>query len=262
MIYFGITLRSRAASKNWEMVQRVFNRTLASVWRQTCPEFKVLVACHERPLLWAAYDERLEFLQADTPAPRDHQEMMLDKGWKLSLIAQRVRQLGGGYVMMVDADDLISNRVAAYAAEHPAENGFLSRNGYVYTEGAGYAQQIWEPHRICGSCSIVYYRVEDLPDHMPENLWDDTLKDRWIIRKSHRIIPESMKQAGRELAVLPFPSTIYVRNTGDNHSMLGGSDLGWKRKLELALRPRIPLQRLEAEFYLKTLDALPALPEN
>ena len=204
MIYFGITLRSRAASKNWEMVQRVFNRTLASVWRQTCPEFKVLVACHERPLLWAAYDERLEFLQADTPAPRDHQEMMLDKGWKLSLIAQRVRQLGGGYVMMVDADDLISNRVAAYAAEHPAENGFLSRNGYVYTEGAGYAQQIREPHRICGSCSIVYYRVEDLPDHMPENLWDDTLKDRWIIRKSHRIIPESMKQAGRELAVLPF----------------------------------------------------------
>lgn len=241
MIYFGIPLRSRHASKNWEQVTRVFNRTLHSVYRQTDPDFKIIVACHDIPEITFDIDNRVIFLVADTPYPKDSYEMMLDKGWKISMIAQKIREFGGGYAMMVDSDDLISNRIAGYVKAHPNENGFLSQYGYIYNEGFTYAKRVLALHRICGSCAIVNYSVDDLPPAMPENLWDDTPKDKWIVRKSHRIIPDTLKQAGRPLSVMPFPTTMYLRNTGDNHSMLNGSDLVWKRKLELALRRKIDL---------------------
>lgn len=96
MIYFGIPLRSRGASKNWENVCRLFNRTLASVYNQTDPNFKIIVACHEIPALTREYDDRVEFLRSGTPIPTNPREMMLDKGYKVSLIAQYLKDAGGG----------------------------------------------------------------------------------------------------------------------------------------------------------------------
>ncbi len=145
--------------------------------------------------------------------------------------------------MMVDSDDLISNRIAEYVNCHPNGNGFLSSYGYAYNDGFEYVKKLAALHRICGSCSIVNYSVEDLPDRMPESLWDDSPKDIWICRKSHRIIPDYLKEHGRPLAHMPFSTTIYVRNTGDNHSMLNGGDLNWKRKVELTLRPKIDINK-------------------
>ena len=249
MIYFGIPLRSKKASKNWAMVTKIFNRTLESIYRQTDPDFHVIIACHDIPELYRNYDERVEFLVSDQPLPENKREMRLDKGWKISMIAVRIRQMGGGYTMIVDSDDIVSNRIAEYLNAHPGENGFLSKFGYLYREGMPYVKKIYAPHRICGSCSIINYSVEDLPDIMPENLWDDTFKDKWIIRKSHRLLPKYLKEHGRELARMPFPTTIYVRNTNDNISMMGGRDLNKKRKIEGMLRRKIKLTgRVGFEF--------------
>lgn len=151
--------------------------------------------------------------------------------------------------MLVDSDDLVSNQIAQYVNEHPNENGFLSSYGYAYNDGFEYVKKLAALHRICGSCSIVNYSVEDLPDKMPENLWDNSLKDTWIIRMSHRVIPDYLKEHGRTLAHMPFPTTIYVRNTGDNHSMLNGGDLNRKRKIELAVRPKIKINTGIAEEF-------------
>ncbi len=143
---------------------------------------------------------------------------------------------------MVDTDDLISIRIAEHVNSLPECNGYLSRYGYIYSEGTDYLKRVLAPHRICGSCSIVYYNVEDLPDSLPSSLSDETPKEKYIVCRSHRKIPAYLKSIGRELETLPFPSTIYVRNTGDNHSMLNGTDLNRKRKLELSLRRKIPIR--------------------
>jgi len=239
MIFFGIPLRSKAASKNWENVTRVFNRTLNSVYSQTDPDFKIYVACHEIPVLDRAYDERVEFLVSDQDTPKTAYEMLLDKGWKISMIARRIREAGGGYVMLVDSDDLVSNRIAGYVNSRPLCSGYLSSFGFVYNEGSDYVQKAGALHRLCGSCAIVYYRPEDLPDEMPESFFDDSPSEKWVIRMAHPRIPECLKEQGRSLSTLPFPSTVYVRNTGDNHSMLAGSDFSWKRKLYFLLQPKI-----------------------
>lgn len=96
MIYFAVPLKSKAASSDWGQVTRIFNRTLASIYNQTDPNFKVIVACHDIPELTKSYDERVEFLVSDAPIPNDRKEMMLDKGWKISMAALRIRELRGG----------------------------------------------------------------------------------------------------------------------------------------------------------------------
>ena len=239
MIYFGIPLRSKASSKNWDNVTKVFNRTLKSVYSQTDPDFKIYVACHDIPVLDEKYDDRVEFLISDKDTPKTKEEMMLDKGWKISMIAKRIREDGGGYIMLVDSDDLVSNRIAEYVNSHPRCNGYLSRYGYVYNDGADYMQKADNLHKLCGSCSIVYYAVEDLPDKMPDSFFDNSPVDQWVIRKAHCVIPDYLQEHGRELSTIPFPTTVYVRNTGDNHSMMDGNDFSWKRKIYLFLQSKI-----------------------
>ncbi len=245
MIFFGIPFRSKASSQNWDHVTKVFNQTLKSIYSQTDPNFKIYVACHDIPVLDMEYDDRVQFLISDRDTPETKKEMLLDKGWKISMIAQCIREAGGGYTMLVDSDDLVSNRIAEYVNSHPRCNGYLSRYGYVYNDGSDYMQKVKNLHRLCGSCSIVYYTVDDLPDKMPESLYDDSPVDKWIIRKPHCVIPEYLEENGRGLSTLPFPTTVYVRNTGDNHSMLGGDDFSWKRKLSFLFKPKISIHGKE-----------------
>ena len=83
MIYFVIPLRSKAASRNWDNVTYVFNRTLESCYNQTCREFQIFVSCHEIPKLSMNYDNRVRFLPVNIPTPIDYEEMMYDKAYKM-----------------------------------------------------------------------------------------------------------------------------------------------------------------------------------
>ena len=251
MIYFGVTLRSKASAKNWEHVERDFNRTLRSLYRQTDPEFRIIVACHDIPRLDAAYDERVEFVTTDIPTPKTPFEMMQDKGYKLSMIGKRVREYGGGYTMIVDADDLISNRVAAYMKQHPGENGFGAEYGYVYNVGDSFVKRMYALDRVCGSCTIIRYDPQELPAALPNGPQDESSVESMIIRRPHSTLQRYMASIGRPVRRIPFPTTVYIRNTGDNHSMLNGGDLGWKRKIELLLRRPRALSGIAEEFGLE-----------
>ncbi len=249
MIYFGVTLRSKAVSKDWEHVVRDFRRTLRSICAQTDPDFRVIVACHEIPEAEGEYDPRVEFIQAEIPFPTTPLEMMQDKGYKLSMIGRKIREYGGGYTMIVDADDLVSNRIAAYVNTHPGCNGFASRYGYVHVMGENCVRRTLHPDQICGSCTIVNYSVDDLPADLPASPTDAAAKG-YILRKPHPAIRPYLASVGRPLEELPFPSTVYMRNTGDNHSMLAGGQLGLKRRLEQLIRRRILVKKVAQEFGL------------
>lgn len=250
MITFGIPFRSKASSSDWEQTIKIFQRTMHSVFGQTDEEFQVILACHDIPPFDEREDKRLKILVSPTKIPKNKEEMMMDKGFKMGMIATEFRNRGGGYLMMVDSDDLISNQIATYVKKHPNENGFVSQFGYVYREGDEFVKKTPHMYHICGSCSIVHYSPEDLPPKVPANLYDDGDKDKYLVRMPHPEIPERLREEGKSLSLLPFISTIYVRNTGDNHSMLGGSDLGRKRKLQLMLSPKIRLAKeIKDEFF-------------
>lgn len=79
----------------------------------------------------------------DIPVPEKWIEMARDKLWKLTMIVVRIREIlenmpepeRGVYVMPVDADDLLNCRIAEYCEKHPSENGFVSKDGYVWENG-------------------------------------------------------------------------------------------------------------------------------
>ena len=240
MIYFGIPLRSKKSSNNWDRVTEFFNRTLWSVYNQTDPDFRVIVACHDIPALRHKYDERVEFISVDIPIPANKDEMMLDKGYKVHTIAMRIREYGGGFTMMVDADDLQSNRIAKYVNEHSEANGFVAHNGYYYHSGE---QFIKLGHKFPnGSSTIVNYSIEDLPESHYPVMVPSVNTNPHIVRKRHGDIPRICAELGRPLESLPFPASIYVRETGDNHSLMGKDESHW-RVLEQKIMPKIFLDR-------------------
>lgn len=222
MLYFVIPLMSRQVAKDWNMVSELFNRTLWSCYNQTDPNFKIIVACHEIPELTKTYDNRVEFIQVsekDAPIPKTQDEKMVDKGYKTHTLAMRVRELGGGYTMMVDADDLVSCHLAEFVNKHSNESGFYVKTGYVYFVGDDYMKVL--PKFSSGSACIVNYSVEDLPDGYPEVMTSNCDSNEWIIRKRHGGVVPACIEAGRPLKALPFKGAVYVLGSGENHSLYG-----------------------------------------
>lgn len=102
------------------------------------------------------------------PIPHSQEEKMIDKGYKTHTLAMRLRELGGGYAMMVDADDLVSCHLAEFINKHPHENGFYVKTGDAYFVGDDYMKVL--PKFSSGTACIVNYAVDDLPSCYPKVL--------------------------------------------------------------------------------------------
>lgn len=235
MIVFAIPLRAKETSKDWNGCVERFNQTLQSIFNQTSGAFRCIVACNEIPPLSHEYDERLEFITLDIPTPTEWVEMSRDKFWKLTMIAVRIREIleeqphpeKGIYVMPVDADDLLSCKIAEYCEQHPDENGLVSNSGYVWQTGDNFFRKYAQMHTYCGSCNIIKMYREDLPEESPasQELCHDRetagiLNARYPIRFDHNTVVERYEKAGKPFARLPFRSTVYVLGTGDNISAI------------------------------------------
>lgn len=213
---------SKKVSNNWEMVTTLFNRTLWSCFNQTDPNFRIIIACHEIPKLTKTYDERVEFIRVSekqSPIPKTQLEKMIDKGYKTHTLAMRVRELGGGYAMLVDADDLVSCRLAEFVNNHPDESGFFVKTGYVYFVGDDYMKVL--PRFSSGSAFIVNYAIKDLPESYPDVITPNCDENECIMRKRHGGVVAACNSAGRPLKPLPFKAAVYVLGSGENWSLYG-----------------------------------------
>lgn len=235
MVIFAIPLRTKETSKDWDGCVRRFNQTLNSIFNQTSESFKCIVACNEIPPLSQKFDDRLEFIPLDIPIPTEWVEMARDKFWKLTIIAVRIREIleeqpepeKGIYVMPIDGDDLIHQGIAAYCEKYPDENGFVSKDGYVWQSGKRMLRIYPQMHTYCGSCNVIKMYREDLPEQCPvsQALCHDKdtagqLNARYPIRYDHNTVVSRYAKEGRPFARLPFRSTIYLLGTGDNISAI------------------------------------------
>ena len=234
MIVFAIPFRGKETTNDWDACEKRLNNTLNSIFNQTDDGFKVIVACNDIPKLNKKYDERLEFIKTDIAIPHTWIEMARDKFYKLTVIAYRIREIlleqdnpsNGIYVMPVDADDLLNCNIAKYVKENPNENGFVSKDGYVYYKGKNYFRIYKNLHTFCGSCNIIKMYLDDLPSEKPNPLLchDQAtaaeLNAKYPIRFDHHIIVDKYREIAKPFAILPFRSTIYLKDTGDNISQL------------------------------------------
>lgn len=125
----------------------------------------------------------MQVSEKDAPIPTTQHEKMVDKGYKTHTLIC-LREMGGGYAMMVDADDLVSNQLSAFVKQHPNENGIKA--GYVYFVGDDYMKVL--PKFSSGSCCIVNYQTSDLPNSYPTVMTENCDENEWIIRKRHGVV--------------------------------------------------------------------------
>jgi len=253
MFYFLIPLRSKESSKDWNIISKLFNNTITSVCNQIDPDFKIIIAYHDLPEIDNVCKKHLELIKVPYPSPENYDQQMLDKYYKKRFMMERVRAYGGGYVMFMDADDLISNRITEYINKDDNRQGYYINKGYEYNLDTSTLKIAPKFHKLCGSSYIIYYRKDELP-HKAEFLGysfkNDDREKKYLFDYSHNIWNSLACKQSKYLKPIPFKGAIYVINTGDNHSQLTGN-VSNKRKIfrKLTLGRNVN-QKIGQEFSL------------
>ncbi len=215
--FFCIPLVPKANATDWTQVCTLLDQTLRSIANQTNKSFRVVLAAQDKPDLAPDLGFDVVHVVPRWKVEGDIKSKWRDKRWKRTLLLRTVRELGGGYVMMLDADDLVSNRLVDYVLTDRDPNGYIIETGYAYDWKANLIAPIpgvWENgfDSVCGSCSVIKFALEDLPPLRRDN------KANYLAKrlKQHSQWKNVMRDAGRPLKVLPFPGVVYTLNHNNN----------------------------------------------
>ncbi|WP_375324232.1 hypothetical protein [Flagellimonas sp. GZD32] len=215
MLRFVIPLKSKTVSNNWVVFSKIFERTLKSICNQTEENFQVVVVHHEKPEL-SFTDERITFLPADFDPPRLGGDQDLnyclknqDKSRKILMGTYLNLKEEPSHIMVVDSDDLISNKIARYVNNnnHNKLGWFISK-GYFYREGKKFAfYKKKDFNLLCGSCLILGR------DHVEKVIVPNPVKPKYPLDYyNHKTVIIN----GKRLEELPFAGAIYSMANSEN----------------------------------------------
>ena len=206
MLGFIIPLKSRQTSRDWQYVGRLLERTLRSACAQTHPGFHIVVACHDIPNLSFSHPQ-IEWcpVDFDPPGP-ERAARRQDKLRKYNAGLRRIGPIAPTHIMVLDADDLVSNRLAAYVAAHSRANGWYFRSGYFYAPGMPSVHvERRRFHQWCASSHIL--SLENIEREVGS-------APGWHLR--HRFVVAQQRARGTPLRPLPFRGAIYTVSHGEN----------------------------------------------
>ncbi len=205
---FIIPVKSKTVTSDWDVFSRLTNRCINSICNQSNTDFKILIPCHEIPDTEFSNDPRVEFLRMEFSPPalnnnEDLWKLRADKGRKIKFAADHAIKMGASYVMTVDSDDCISNKICKFVNKNGSDSisGWHVKKGYLYPEGKRYLYlNIKNFHTICGTCVIIKPELIDLM--YGKNFWFDHERTNF--------------ENGLSLLPLPFPGAIYSMLNGIN----------------------------------------------
>ena len=211
-IYFVMPLKSRKVARDWSHVVALFDDTIAAILAQTVQDIQVIVACHERPDSKFKDDPRLHFLPVAYDAPTSIHEQTQDKQTKIRILLEDVCRRGGGYVVLMDADDLVSRHLAAYIRADNNRRGYSLDLGYILNARRKQIRQVSNFSKHCGSCAVFYLEKIDIL-----SAGDNIIGT--IATSSHLGYAAAAAKHNRRLQPVPFPAMIYIRHHGENLSV-------------------------------------------
>lgn len=211
-VIFSIPLVSRERSSDWNIVERNLARTIASLHRQTDPNWTALICGQDKPGS-VTFDDRIIFLKSEAPT------VFYDKPYKANELARWVLQnMAGqdGYMFPIDADDIPHPDLNAHMRRDNNGQGYLIDKGYMYDAETGRLAYFQWPDKTypgtkpffyhCGSCRALRFDLRGGAD------FSGLLLDQ----PSHRLAPEHARRFGFKLAPIPFHAMIYMMNHGEN----------------------------------------------
>ena len=221
VLTFGVPLKAASDPAEWLQLCGRLSDTVRSVYNQTNPAFQIVIACDRMPDLAFATDDRLEFLPVSSPVISTREEGDIDAGRKRWLIARWFTLGGGGYLMFLDADDLVSNRLVSFVHKTRHQSGYVFETGYGLSVATQSVLPIPQPgiadapfHQMCGSSTIVLLSADDMD---ADN--DGQSRFNRLFRRGHTTVAAAAKAEGRPMMKMPFPAAVYVLDTGLNLSL-------------------------------------------
>jgi len=226
LLTFVAPVRHPENARDWPAAKAKLAQTLASISAQTDPRWRcVVVANHGADL--PAPPAGVEILRVDF-APNPHHErggldpepfydaFRLDKGRRVHAGFLKVRDTA--FYMIVDDDDLVSNRLVEFVARNTEANGWYVDNGYVWGSGGRWLYAVDRFNELCGTSLIVRRDLYDLPERFEATsarTIGDMLGSHWRIR-------ERLAARGQPLAPLPFRGAVYRVGHECSHSRSPG----------------------------------------
>lgn len=220
MLYFVIPLRDASTTSDWRGVCRLLERTLASACGQIHPAYRVLVVCHKTPQ-GIHVPPNCDFIHVEFPPPNmdvvdDPKQrltlMRTDKGRKILHGLALSRKEPNSYVMFLDADDLVSNRLAGFVAANAGANGWFIDRGYRMDENIRHVV-FWRRrfYEECGSSYLIRSGLAPFPEQLDDTRdYSDYYVRRYVV---HAYVRSCMEKRGTPLAPLPFYGAMYTFNS-------------------------------------------------
>lgn len=212
MLAFIIPLKSSQVSGSWELVCKLFERTLKSVCNQTLSNYHVIVVCHEKPEI-NFNSSQITYIQVDFPLPSEkYADKEKDKMLKMQAGLLHAKAMNASHVMFVDADDCVSKRLAEFVSQHPKENGWFFGKGYDYQEDLRLLRTRNKNLHLRTNTSHII-KIDLLEPEM--KLHPDEVK-RGDCVLYHIDTADILTKKGTPLKLLPFRGVIYITDNGEN----------------------------------------------
>jgi hypothetical protein len=210
---FIVPVKPKAVSANWELVLANLHATVRSVLGSADPNFRLLLASHDD--LDLPEDPRIESFIVDFPHTEIVKSGIKDKQAKLRFLGSVLRsEQYAGYVMFLDADDLVSNKLVGYVRKDNNQKSYLMKQGMrldVTNGNLSFQAQAFD--KSCGSCFVGYFEASDFPeDHSDRsNYFSGFLR--------HTECFEVAEAYGRTPTIIDGAAVVYVTNHSDSLRM-------------------------------------------
>jgi hypothetical protein len=148
--------------------------------------------------------------------------------------------------MRADADDCISRRLVPFIEQQPARGAWYSETGWYHRLGSRLVIRSENFHMLCGTSCVSYVSADDLPSDM-----EQPSDEFYLVTQGHNIVVDYLRKAGSPVGPVPFPTTVYITNSGENWSgQWTSSLLGRRDRLAYVLNTRPLTRSIRDEFGL------------
>jgi len=204
-----VPLASSRVSKNWQQTCRMLESTMRTLLALPPDFLSISVVGHERPP-GLPESNRCRWTSVDwaPPDPQDTAAKVQDKGLKVQFGVRDAYRREGSWVMVVDADDLVSSRLPEFC-DFTNHDAICFVNGYKWEVGSRWLEHVPDFHRVCGTSWI----MKLVPEFFPVWLGPGTAR---ICDQSHSKVHEALVSIGAKIQQIRTPLSIYCVNSGAN----------------------------------------------